>query len=128
MFKILAKIFNPKKLGESIISGVDKAILTNEEKIDYMQKMLTLYEPYKLAQRILAILFSSVFLLIHLLTAIAHFIYFLRDLDTEKVVSLYSYNNDSLGMIVLMVVSFYFAGGVLEGTVKRLKQPNSDKK
>ena len=123
MFKILAKIFNPKKLGDSIISGVDKAILTNEEKIDYMQKMLTLYEPYKLAQRILAILFSSVFLLIHLLTAIAHFIYFLRDLDTEKVVSLYSYNNDSLGMIVLMVVSFYFAGGVLEGTVKRLKQP-----
>jgi len=123
MFKILAKIFNPKKLGESIISGVDKAILTNEEKIDYMQKMLTLYEPYKLAQRILAILFSSVFLLIHLLTSIAHFIYVLRDLDTEKVVSLYSYNNDSLGMIVLMVVSFYFAGGVLEGTVKRLKQP-----
>ena len=67
MFKILAKIFNPKKLGDSIISGVDKAILTNEEKIDYMQKMLTLYEPYKLAQRILAILFSSVFLLIHLI-------------------------------------------------------------
>lgn len=123
MFKILAKIFNPKKLGDSIISGVDKAILTNEEKIDYMQKMLTLYEPYKLAQRILAILFSSVFLLIHLLTAIAHFTYVLRDLDTEKVISLYSYNNDSLGMIVLMVVSFYFAGGVLEGTVKRLKQP-----
>lgn len=123
MFKILAKIFNPKKLGESIISGVDKAILTNEEKIDYMQKMLTLYEPYKLAQRILAILFSSVFLVIHLMTAIAHFIYVLRDLNTEKVVSLYSYNNDSLGMIVLMVVSFYFAGGVLEGTVKRLKQP-----
>ena len=128
MFKILAKIFNPKKLGDSIISGVDKAILTNEEKIDYMQKMLTLYEPYKLAQRILSILFSSVFLLIHLLTAIAHFVYVLRDLNTEKVVSLYSYNNDSLGMIVLMVVSFYFAGGVLEGTVKRLKQPNSDKK
>ena len=123
MFKILAKIFNPKKLGDSIISGVDKAILTNEEKIDYMQKMLTLYEPYKLAQRILAILFSSVFLLIHLLTAIAHFVYVLRDLNTEKVISLYGYNNDSLGMIVLMVVSFYFAGGVLEGTVKRLKQP-----
>lgn len=123
MFKILAKIFNPKKLGDSIISGVDKAILTNEEKIDYMQKMLTLYEPYKLAQRILAILFSSVFLVIHLLTAIAHFIYVLRDLNTEKIISLYSYNNDSLGMIVLMVVSFYFAGGVLEGTVKRLKQP-----
>lgn len=123
MFKILAKIFNPKKLGDSIISGVDKAILTNEEKIDYMKEMLKLYEPYKLAQRILSIMFSSAFLLIHLLTAIAHFIYVLRDKDTKTIIDLYTYNNDSLGMIVLMIVGFYFAGGVLEGTVKRLKQP-----
>ena len=123
MFKILAKIFNPKKLGESIISGVDKAILTNEEKIDYMKEMLKLYEPYKLAQRILSIMFSSAFLLIHILTAIAHFVYVLRGLDTKTIIDLYKYNNDSLGMIVLMIVGFYFAGGVLEGTVKRLKQP-----
>ena len=123
MFKILGKIFNPKKLGDSIISGVDKAILTNEEKIDYMKEMLKLYEPYKLAQRILSIMFSGAFLFIHIITAVAHFIYVLRDLDTKNVIALYNYNNDSLGMIVLMIVGFYFAGGVLEGTVKRLKQP-----
>ena len=123
MFKILGKIFNPKKLGDSIISGVDKAILTNEEKIDYMKEMLKLYEPYKLAQRILSIMFSGAFLFIHIITAVAHFIYVLRDLDTKSVIALYDYNNDSLGMIVLMIVGFYFAGGVLEGTVKRLKQP-----
>ena len=123
MFKILAKIFNPKKLGDSIISGVDKAILTNEEKIDYMQKMLTLYEPYKLAQRILSIMFGGAFLFIHLVSFIVHVIYFIKDKDTKPVLELYEYNNDSLGMIVLMVMSFYFAGGVLEGTVKRLKQP-----
>ena len=85
-----------------------------------MQKMLVLYEPYKLAQRILAIMFSSAFLIVHLLTAIAHFIYVLNDLKTEYIIELYSFNNDSLGTIVLVIVSFYFAGGVLEGTVKRL--------
>ena len=106
MFKILAKIFNPKKLGDSIISGVDKAILTNEEKIDYMKEMLKLYEPYKLAQRILSIMFSGAFLFIHIITAVAHFIYVLRDLDTKSVIALYDYNNDSLGMIVLMIVGF----------------------
>ena len=74
MFKILGRIFNPKRLGEALISGVDKAILTNEEKLDYMQKMLVLYEPYKLAQRVLAIMFSGAFLLVHLLTAKSHFI------------------------------------------------------
>jgi len=122
MFKVLARIFSPKKLGESLISGIDKAILTNEEKLDYMQKMLVLYEPYKLAQRILAIMFSGAFLLIHLLTAISHFIYVLRDKNTEKVISLYEFNNDSLGTLVMIIVGFYFAGGVLEGTVKNLRK------
>ena len=122
MFKILSKIFNPKKLGESIISGIDKSFLTKEESIDYMKQMLVLYEPYKLAQRILAIMFSGAFLFVHLLTAIAHFIYVLRDVNAESIVGLYKYNNDSLGTVVLIIVGFYFAGGVLEGTVKRLEK------
>mgnify|MGYP003657065337 CR=1 FL=1 len=122
MFKILGKIFNPKKLGDSIISGIDKAILTKEEKLDYMQKMLVLYEPYKLAQRILAIMFSGAFLLVHLLTAVAHFIYTVRDLKVDSIVELYKHNNDSLGTLVLIIVGFYFAGGVLEGTVKGLRK------
>ena len=122
MFKILGKIFSPKKLGDSIVSGIDKAILTNEEKLDYMQKMLVLYEPYKIAQRILAIMFSGVFLLIHFCTAITHFILVVRGLNADDVIDLYKYNNDGLGTIVLMVISFYFAGGVLEGTVKGLRK------
>ena len=113
MLKILGKIFNPSKLGESVTSGIDKSILTKEEKLDYMQRMLVLYEPFKLAQRILSIMFSACFLLIHLLTAITHFTYVLRGKDATAIISLYSYNNDSLGTIVLMVVGFYFAGGVM---------------
>lgn len=122
MFKVLGRIFSPRKLGESIISGIDKAILTKEEKLDYMQKMLVLYEPYKLAQRILAIMFSGAYLLVHLLTAISHFTYVLRGLNPSEIVSLYKYNNDSLGTLVMIIVGFYFAGGVLEGTVKNLKK------
>lgn len=122
MFKILGRIFSPKKLGDSIIGGIDKAILTKEEKLDYMQKMLVLYEPYKLAQRILAIMFSGAFLLVHLLTAVSHFIYVLKGLDAKEVIDLYQYNNDSLGTLVLIIVGFYFAGGVLEGTVKSLRK------
>ena len=122
MWKLLGKLFNPRKLGESIISGVDKAILTNEEKLDYMQKMLVLYEPYKLAQRILAIMFSGVFLFVHLIVAITHFIYVLREVEAKAIIELYTFNNDSLGTIVLIIIGFYFAGGVLEGTVRRLKK------
>ena len=112
MFKILKNIFNPGQLGKSIISGIDKAFLTKEEQLDYMQKMLVLYEPYKIAQRILAIMFSAAFLFVHLITAVAHFIYVIKGLETKSLINLYSYNNDSLGTIVLVIVSFYFAGGV----------------
>lgn len=122
MFKFLGRIFNPQKLGESIVSGVDKMILSKEERLDYMQKMLVLYEPYKIAQRILAIMFSGAYLLVHVTTAITHFIYTVRGLDVSLIVELYGHNNDSLGTIVLMIVGFYFAGGVLEGTVKKLRK------
>ena len=122
MWKLLSRIFNPAKLGESIISGVDKTFLTKEESVDYFKEMLVLYEPYKLAQRILAIMFSSVFLLVHLIIAITHFIYVVSDIEHKKIIELYNFNNDSLGMIVLIIISFYFAGGVLEGTISRFNK------
>jgi hypothetical protein len=128
MWKILGSIFNPKKLGESIISGIDKSFLSKEESLDYFQEMLVLYEPYKLAQRILAIMFSSVFLFVHLIVAITHFIYVLRGVEAKTIIELYQFNNDSLGTIVLIIISFYFAGGVLEGTVKRFQESKKDKK
>ena len=128
MFKILASIFKPGKLGDSIISGIDKSFLTKEESVDYLKQMLVLYEPYKIAQRVLAILFSSAFLFVHLLTAVAHFIYVLRNLETKTIIELYSFNNDSLGTIVLVIITFYFAGGVVEGTVKRLDSLKNPKK
>ena len=124
MLKALSKIFNPKNLGDSLISGVDKSILTKEEKIDYFQKMLVLYEPFKLAQRILAIMFSFCFLLIHLATSMVHFFYILKEKSTDKITSIYELNNDNLGTIVLIIISFYFAGGLLEGTVNKFKKGN----
>jgi len=56
------------------------------------------------------------------MTAITHFVYVLRELNPEPIISLYKYNNDSLGTLVMIIVGFYFAGGVLEGTVKKLKK------
>ena len=121
MNKIIGKIFNPEKLGDSIISGVDKAILSKEEKLDYMAKFLKLYEPYKLAQRILAIMFSGVFLLVHLLIFIVHLTLLTLEKSVDHITPLYTYNNDSLGTVVLIITSFYFCGGVIEGTVNRFK-------
>ena len=128
MIKNLGKIFNPQKLIDDVVGGVDKAIFSKEEKADYMKEMLVLYEPYKIAQRIIAILFICVFLLIHLLTAIAHFIYVLNDKSSDSIIELYKYNNDNLGYPVLTIIAFYFAGGVFEGVATKIKMKQDKKK
>ena len=126
--KVVGKIFSPGKLGDSLISGIDKAILTKEENIDYMKEMLPLYEPYKLAQRLVASMFIGTFLLIHILTAIAHFIYVLNDKAVAPIVELYKYNYDNLGYPVLTIVGFYFAGGVFEGIATKVKAKRDKKR
>lgn len=125
--KVLGKVFNPEKLGDSLISGIDKAILTKEEKMDYMKEMLVLYQPYKLAQRIIAIMFTGIFLLIHFMTAMAHFYLVLVDEPVINVLELYGWNNKLLGYPVLTIIGFYFAGGVAEGIATKIKAKRDKK-
>ncbi len=121
LLSTIGKIFSPNQLGKSIVSGVDKSILTTEEKIDYHKEFLKLYEPYKIAQRFLAIMFTAVYLLIHLATAMAHFVMVLLKNPVQQIVELYTYNHENLGMIALVIVSFYFGGGAVEGVVNKYK-------
>lgn len=129
-FKTIGKIFVPGDLGKSIVSGVDKAIFSKEEGVDAHQVFLKLYEPFKLAQRLLALMFTGVYLFVHLLTAIAHFVLVLMHKPVAHVIELYTYNNEGLGTIVLVIVSFYFGGGAIEGVVKRYRETkeNNSKK
>ena len=125
--KVLGKVFNPETLGDSLISCIDKAILTKEEKMDYMKEMLSLYQPYKLAQRILAIMFTGIVLLIHFMTAMAHFYLVLVDEPVIGVLELYDWNNKLLGYPVLTIIGFYFAGGVFEGVATKIKKKRDKK-
>ena len=122
MFKTISKVFSPEKLGEAIIKGIDNRFFTPEERAEMFPRLLKLYEPYKIAQRVLSIMFTGVFLFIHLVTAMTHILYVWRSLDAKPIIELYKYNNDNLGTIVLMIVGFYFAGGLLEGTVNKLRK------
>ena len=126
MFKILGKIFNPEKLVNNVVSGIDKAILTNEEKIDYMKEMLKLYEPYKLAQRYISLIITIPFMLMFLVGGVLWvYLYFTHE-NKNDVYELWHYMDEVVGTEFKLIIGFYFAGGVLEGTVKKLsalKQP-----
>ena len=113
--EIAGKLFGSskviEKMGDGIYNGLDKAVYTPEEQIDNRLKSLAAYEPFKIAQRLLALVFTIPYALAWMITFIASF--FIDVADQQAVLL-----NGNMGQIVLAIVGFYFLGGVVNG-VKR---------
>ena len=101
---------------DAVIDTGDALIYTDEEKakaeqlkVDTKLKMLPLYEPFKITQRVLAFMFTANFILAFWV-GIALFFWFPTYLDgfINLVASF------QLGWIMLAIVSFYFSGGFVE--------------
>jgi hypothetical protein len=121
MWDLFGRLFGSKKVVGSVISGIDKSIFTREEKADYLLKFLTAYQPYKLAQRILAIMFSSVFLFAFI-AAFVVFSYgsisgnvYIVNSGKEMLVLL----SNVLGLPMSLILGFYFAGGTINSFMRK---------
>ncbi|MCM2973788.1 hypothetical protein [Larsenimonas suaedae] len=115
-----------KKAADGIYNGVDKAIFTDEEKATRFMSLLKLYEPFKLAQRLLALSVTLPYVVVWLLCAcMLVFSGFVEpgygEQVSEAARALGELNNDTLARPVTLVLSFYFAGGVLEGVVSKIR-------
>ena len=107
---------------QGIISGVDKAIYTEEEKKDNFKSFLKLYEPFKIAQRYLALIFGIPFASLHTLAFSARMVDWDNPALQASMKAIQADMNDSLGMIVLVIIGFYFAGGAAEGILKKMSK------
>jgi len=63
-----------EKIGDGVYNGIDKAVYTPEEMIDNRLKSLAAYEPFKIAQRLLALVFTIPYMLAWTTTFIASFL------------------------------------------------------
>lgn len=128
---ILGKILGSKGVIDNAMSGIDKSIFTREEKADYMLKFLAAYQPFKLAQRILAIMFSSVFLF-GIFAGTVMIIVGSIIVNTDITVAgkdLITTTWKSIGTPESLIVAFYFAGGTINTFIKRdvkVKQKKDD--
>jgi len=111
---VWSKILGTDKVVDGIYNGIDKAFLTDEERLDYHKQMLKAYEPFKLIQRVLAtsvmVMFSLV-MIIEVGLVIAGGWYPIAGETAEaindlEIVSMISYS-------FMAVMSLYFSGGVL---------------
>ncbi len=123
MFGILGKIFGSDSVVEKAGSLIDEAFYTDSEKAEDKRDMVVLkaqhkinerksFEPFKLAQRVLAFGFTFVFLFI-MMNGVLGSLYGLIEMENVKAAKDFA-NEMWLGEIMLAIVGFYFGGGLTE--------------
>ena len=122
--KIFGTIFGSDKIVSAGISGIDSMVFTAQEKAEKHLKFLSSYEPFKLAQRVLAFGVTGIFLLVYLNAVVIWNIgVFTSDIDVQgfymaTAFELAEWNTKTLGTPVAVILGFYFMGGVLSGRDK----------
>jgi len=110
---LLKKLFGSSDLVKAGIEGLDAVFFTYEEKAKFRLELMRAYEPFKLAQRLLALTFCIPYALGWLAVFIASFW-----LNTEQQIALLS---GDMALAVGIILSFYFGGGFIEGVLGKAK-------
>lgn len=121
MFGVLAKIFGSGDVISKGIDLIDSMHTSTEEEIAAKSKaktdLLGAYAPFKLAQRYLALMFASTFLLCFAIV-LSMTLYGKGDIEAVKQIL----GDFYIGEIMLTIVMFYFGGGAFEGVAEKLKK------
>ena len=130
MFGFLKNIFGGSEIIKKGAELLDEAFYTDEEKAQDKEKLIQLkaeqkiklleaYHPFKVTQRILAIMFVGSYVFI-MLNGIIGSLYGVIDMQKVKEAIDFA-DSMNLGLITMAIVSFYFGGGFIE-SFKRVKQ------
>jgi len=121
MFSVISKMLGSGNVIEQGLDLIDNMHTSTEEEIAAKAKaktdLLSAYAPFKLAQRYLALMFGLTFLGSYALV-LAMTISGQGDPDAvTKVMEQFSIN-----YAMLIILSFYFAGGAVEGFLEKKKK------
>lgn len=113
MWKFIGSLFSSDStLVKAGIDGADKLVFTEEEKRDWFVAVMAAYEPFKKAQRFLALTFCPPYVLAWLVAFFASFKF-----DVVYQIQLLE---GPIGTIVGIIAAFYFGGGFVEGTARTI--------
>lgn len=112
MFSFIGKLFGSDTSVKNSISLIDNAFYTDQEKAASKIKLLQAYQPFKLAQRIIAIAVTAQFLVF----CNAGLIQWARGKEYDSLITL----SQALGFdtAVSLVFFFYFGGGAVAGIMR----------
>lgn len=120
---IWGKLFGSDKVIEAGIRAGDAVWFTDEEKSEWRLRLLKAYEPFRIAQRWLAVITSAPFVALHCVAALHVFAAGwiggpLGKQVHEAALNVMELNTDTLGIPVAVILGFYFAGGAFEGALR----------
>ena len=126
--QILGNIFGTGEVIKKGLDLIDEAWTSDEEKAENKVKiieaktnakatLLNAYAPFKLAQRYLALMFSTVFLFV-MINGILGALYGWVDMEAVNEAKKFA-NEMWLGEIMITIVGFYFGGGIIESYKKK---------
>ena len=122
MFGLFQSKDTEKSIVDGLINGIDSVVLTDQERIQFNQRkidliikgaeikteQLKLFEPYKVTQRIIALLTFVPFIIILIIA------FYLRvSGQTELATAVFKDINENLVTLVMMIASFYYAGSII---------------
>ena len=120
---LLATLFGDDKIIDAGINGIDAMVFTDEEQSKAKMAFLKLYEPFKIAQRYIAMTFCPAYVFCWVLTFIIEIldVFMVKDLNTD---TLYKLLQGDVAWMVILILGFYFGGGAAEGVVTKLRDKN----
>ena len=130
MMGILNNIFGTGEVIKKGLELIDEAWTSDEEKAENEVKiieaktnakatLLNAYAPFKLAQRYLALMFSTVFLFI-MMNGVLGALYGWVDMNAVQEAKRFA-NEMWLGEIMLTIIGFYFGSGMIESVGRSKK-------
>tara|TARA_R110000822_G_C15323845_1_gene493967 strand:+ start:2531 stop:2905 length:375 start_codon:yes stop_codon:yes gene_type:complete len=117
------RLFGNDKIIDAGINGIDAMVFTDEEQSSAKMSFLKLYEPFKIAQRYIAMTFCPAYVFCWVLTFIIEIldVFMVKDLNTD---TLYKLLQGDFALMVILILGFYFGGGAAEGVVTKLRDKN----
>ena len=131
---VLSKVFGTDEVistaTKGVYNGLDKAFYTSEERAGDFLALLKAYEPFKLIQRLLALMVGLPYVSVYLLSmALFTSSLFMTPCQEEKDCiahrveagskKMATMNNETLGTPFAIIMALYFGGGAINSLRKK---------
>ena len=115
---IFGTIFGSGSVVEKGLDLIDDCITTDTEKEQSKIDLLKAYQPYKISQRLIAMMITATFLGVFVMLLLASFF-----VDVSVQLALIeSYMSSDFTHPLEIIMVFYFGGGAVEGALDKFKR------